>query len=170
MLWTISHRCDDAARPLADRHYNRQNIGAVNFMPPGRCVVLLSRCRRAVFGTSWPFTEYVKHAWGGAWVNSLFRTESRDLGLASDLIRLAIAATRHIWPLVPSLGMITFVDPKKVRPVWRHGKPIYGYCYLKAGFEHVGFTQGGLWAWQLLPSAMPLPSPAYTDQRELEFA
>jgi len=33
---------------------------------------------------------------------------------------------------------------------------MWGYCYLKAGFKHVGFTKGGLWAWQMLPSEMPL--------------
>jgi hypothetical protein len=24
-----------------------------------------------------------------------------------------------------------------------------------AGFRHVGFTKGGLWAWQMLPDEMP---------------
>ncbi len=39
----------------------------------------------------------------------------------------------------------------------RRGQPIYGYSYLKAGFKHVGFTKGGLWAWQMLPADMPAP-------------
>lgn len=51
--------------------------------------------------------------------------------------------------------MVTMVDPRHVRPIHKRGEPIYGYCYLKAGFTHVGFTKAGQWVWQLLPDAMP---------------
>lgn len=164
MMWQVAHRNDDEARLIADRHYNRQKIGAPGFVPPGRCFVL--KHERALWVTSWPFAEYVKHAWPGAWINSLFRNERA--AKASDLIVQAVAATRVKWPDVPPLGMVTFVDPKKVPPVIRRGKAIYGYCYLRAGFKHVGFTKGGLWAWQLLPKDMPPPVPAQGAQ--LEFA
>jgi len=50
--------------------------------------------------------------------------------------------------------MVTFVNAGEVR---RKRDP--GRCYLRAGFRHVGFTKGGLWAFQLLPSQMPAPSP-----------
>ena len=150
MNWHLSHRADPAALPIADRHYNRQKIGSPQFVPPGRCLVLL--CDGALWVTSWPFAEFVRHAWPGAWVNSLYRKERA--GRASTLIREAISATRSIWT-PPELGMITFVDPKHVKPTMVRGKPIYGYCYLKAGFRHVGFTKGGLWAWQMLPHEMP---------------
>ena len=152
MIWTLSHRADVNALPLADRHYNRQKIGSPQFVPPGRCLVLL--CDGALWVTSWPFAQYVRHAWPGAWVNSLFRKECS--GQASTMIREAIAATRSIWT-PPELGIITFVDPKHVPGTIVHGERIYGYCYLKAGFKHVGFTKGGLWAWQMLPSEMPEP-------------
>ena len=92
MNWVLSNRADPAAVLLADRHYNRQKPGTSQFVPPGRCVVLLSDDARAVWVTSWPFAEYVKHAWAGAWVNSLFRNEGDYL--SSDLITQAIAATR----------------------------------------------------------------------------
>jgi len=154
-LWRISHRADPLSLPLADRHYNRQKIGSPQFVPPGRCLVLRSADSNALWVTSWPFAEYTKHAWGGAWVNSLFRSEGA--GRASDLIREAIAITRTIWE-PPPLGMITFVDSKHVPPKIRRGEAIYGYSYLKAGFRHVGFTKGGLWAWQMLPEDMPEPS------------
>src|SRR5258708_21960634 len=88
-MWRISHRADTAALPLADRHYNRQKIGSPQFVPPGRCIVLLTDCHKAVWVTSYPFAQYVKHAWAGAWVNSLFRTEGA--GLASNLILEAVA-------------------------------------------------------------------------------
>ncbi len=147
MEWSISHRADPAAVRLADRHYNRQTIGSPQFVPPGRCLVLMTVCSRALWVTSWPFAEYVKHEWAGAWVNSLFRNESDQL--SSDLIRAAVACTQSVWE-APSLGLITFVDASKVR---RKRDP--GRCYRKAGFEHVGFTKGGLWAFQMKSQDMP---------------
>jgi hypothetical protein len=152
--WRLSNRNDVRALPLADRHYNRQKIGAPGFVPPGRCLVLLTEDETALWVTSWPRKEYVQHAWAGAWVNSLFRKESN--AVASELILEAIAATRSIWP-APDLGIISFVDPRKVPGVTMHGRRVFGYCYQRAGFEHVGFTKGGLWAWQLLPKRMPRP-------------
>jgi hypothetical protein len=157
--WQISHRFDRSALGLADRHYNRRKVGSPQFVPPGRCIVLLTTCERALWVTSWPFAQYVRHAWAGAWVNSLFRNEGA--GLASDLIRAAIAATRAVWT-PPPLGIITFVDAGKVR---RKRDP--GRCYLRAGFRHVGETKGGLLAFQMLPDDMPAPESALGVTAEL---
>jgi hypothetical protein len=158
MIWSLSHRAATAPRLIADRHYNRQSVGAIGFVPPGRCLVLAAE--QAVWVTSWPFAEYVRHAWAGAWVNSLFRNEGA--GLSSALIRQAVAATRWRWPSVPTLGMVTFVDASKVR---RKRDP--GRCYLRAGFQRVGETQGGLLAFQLLPGDMPDPEPPNLAQLAL---
>lgn len=147
MKWEYANRADKDCLILADRHYNRQKIGSPQFVPPGRCIVLKTFCRRAVWVTSWPFAQYVKHAWAGAWMNSLFRNEGA--GLSSELILEAISATRAKWE-PPPLGIVTFVDAGKVKP-----KQNPGYCYLRAGFTQVGETKGGLLAFQLLPSAMP---------------
>jgi hypothetical protein len=152
--WRMSHRADPLALPLADRHYNRQKPGSPQFMPPGSCVCFVAGDPvRAIWGTSWPFAEYVKHDWAGAWMNSVFRSEGA--GVASVLIREAIAATREVYGEPPVLGMVTFVDPSKVPGTKRRGRIIYGYSYLAAGFRHVGFTKAGLWAWQMLPADMP---------------
>lgn len=159
MPWRLSWRADSAAREIADRHYNRQAIGAPQFVPPGRCLVL--RTDAALWVTSWPFAEFVKHEWAGAWINSAFRRE--DGPLASDMIRAAIAATRWRWPLTPHLGMVTFVDPGKVRH-----KRDPGRCYLRAGFHRVGATKGGLIALQLLPDEMPEPLPPINAQLSME--
>jgi len=153
MPWVRSHRADPEVRPLADRHYNRQKIGAPQFAPPGRCLVLKTPARDAFWITSWPFAEYVKHAWAGAWVCSAFRNESA--ALSSDLIRAAVAATRAEYGDAPALGMVTFVDTKKTR---RKRDP--GRCYLRAGFRNCGHTKGGLVALQLLAEDMPQPIPA----------
>jgi len=158
MGWRLSHRADQRARVIADRHYNRQSVGSAQFVPPGRCLVLWQP--RAFWVTSWPFAEYTKHAWAGAWVCSAFRNEGA--GLSSTLIRDAVAHTRWQWPDVPELGMITFVNRDKVRH-----KRDPGRCYRKAGFAPCGETAGGLLALQLLESGMPAAAPPLNSQVDL---
>jgi len=146
--WVLSHRFDRDALPLADRHYNRQKPGTNQFVPPGRCVVLLTKGADALWVSSWPFAQYVRHAWAGAWVCSCFRNESGVL--SSLLIREAVAITKWVWPEVPAQGIVTFIDTTKVRK-----KRDWGRCYRKSGWKPCGWTQGGLFALQLLPCDMP---------------
>jgi len=149
MRWLLSDRADPRALPIADRHYNRQKPGTPQFVPPGRCLVLLTAEADALWVTSWPFAEYTKHAWAGAWVNSCFRNESRHL--SSELIAEAVAATRWYWGDAPELGIVTFIDRKKTKP-----KAHPGYCYRIAGWKEVGRTKvSDLVALQQLPSEMP---------------
>jgi hypothetical protein len=183
MRWRESWRADPAGRRIADNHYNRQKVGADQFVPPGRCVVLVihdaDQPEAALWVTSWPFPEYVKHAWPGAWVCSTFRNQLRDpAGLAlhrsSELTTEALAATRWYWEPPPQ-GIITFIDPKKTKH-----KRDPGRCFLKAGFHVSGKapangthrpvcicdgmpaqTEGGLVAlhmarWQIPPARQPL--------------
>lgn len=114
---------------MADRHYNRQKIGAPQFVPSGRCVVLQIP-HDALWVTSWPM--FTRHAWPGAWINSLFRNERPDVHLSSSLITEAIAATRFYWTPPPE-GLITFIDEGKTRK-----KRDPGRCYLRAGFHRSG--------------------------------
>lgn len=81
---------------------------------------------------------------------SLFRNEVPDRYLSSELITQAVAATRAVWSEPPDLGFVTFVDARQVRH-----KRDPGRCYRRVGWEHVGYTQGGLLALQLLPDQMP---------------
>ncbi len=159
MRWWLSNRADSEVVPLADRHYNRQKVGSPQFAPPGRCLVLKTNPVDAFWITSWPFAEYVKHAWPGAWICSAFRNEGQHL--SSDLITEAVAATCSEWT-PPSLGMVTFVDARKVK---RKRDP--GRCFIRAGFRHVGFTKGGLVALQLLPGDMPVAAPPLKTQERL---
>lgn len=162
--WHRSFRADPHALPLADRHYNRQKIGSPQFVPPGRCLVLLTAEASALWVTSWPLAQYAKHAWAGAWVNSLFRNEDPALYLSSALILAAVAATLAEFGPPPALGLVSFVDPTKTR---RKRDP--GRCYRRAGFRVAGATGSGLIALQLLPDAMPDPLPA-NGPRQLAFA
>ena len=142
MRWHLSWRADPSAREIADRHYNRQKVGADQFVPPGRCLVLIAsspgaRSPDALWITSWPMAEYVKHAWAGAWTCSAFRNEApmpyRLDGpmVSSELIRQAVAATvAHFGP-PPAMGFVSFVDGRRVR---RKRDP--GRCFLRAGWRY----------------------------------
>jgi hypothetical protein len=114
--------------------------------------VLLTECERALWVTSAPKREYVKHRWAGAWINSLFRNEGA--GLSSLLIRAAVRESIEYFAArgvdVPWRGMVTFVQRDKVRST----NP--GYCFLQAGFVRVGETKDeGHVALQLRPRRMP---------------
>lgn len=150
MRWEVSWRADPHARAFADRHYNRQAVGAQQFVPPGRCLVLTTPY--AFWVTSWQ--EYVDHAWPGAWNCSAFRNEAGREHRSSELIREAVAATRWRFPRTPPRGMITFIDTTRVRP-----KRDPGRCYLRAGFRQVGTTGKGLLVLCLDPADMPDPEP-----------
>lgn len=149
MRWELSTRADPHARSIADRHYNRQKIGSPQFVPPGRCLVLSHA--KAFWVTSWPFAEFVKHEWAGAWICSAFRNEGA--GLSSELIGEACAAT--VWRFGPPPrphGMITFINADRVKQ-----KKDPGYCFLRAGFKRLGSTKGGLIALGLGPDEHPSP-------------
>lgn len=152
-IWRRAHRFDREACALADRHYSRQKPGSPQMMPPGSCRVLVANNSKGVFGLSFPKAEFVKHAWAGAWIVSIFRNEEAG-PLASDMIREALAHMRTEYD-VPELGCVTFVDPKKVRGVHERGELVKGFCFKRAGFRAVGETKGGLIAWQMLPKEMP---------------
>lgn len=162
MIWRLAYRADPFARKIADRHYTRQSVGSPQFVPTGRCMVLTAQTETGIayWVTSWPFPEWVKHEWKGAWICSAFRNEGA--GLSSRMIREAVAATRFFFGEPPELGMVTFVDPERVRE-----KADPGHCYIIAGFRPCGFTQGGLPALQMLPKKMPKPEAAIDQQAGL---
>ena len=148
MHWQLSWRADPRARRLADRHYNRRRPGATQFVCPGRCLVLLTAQADALWVSSWQVPRWVRHGWPGAWSCPCFRNESPRL--SSDLIRQAVAATRYLWGDPPPEGMVTFVDPRRVR---RKRDP--GRCFRRAGWVPCGTTARGLLALRLPPAAMP---------------
>jgi hypothetical protein len=160
VIWHLSTRARDDSRQLADRHYNRQKPGTPQFVPTGSCLVLHAGEigePQALWVTSWPRAEYVRHKWPGAWINSLFRNEGA--GLSSDLIRQAVAATRAHYGEPPSLGMVTFVNAAKTA-TRRSSRSAPGECYRRAGFQEVGRTKvNSLIVLQLLPEDMPPAHP-----------
>jgi hypothetical protein len=137
MLWEQSNSFSDLSREIADRHYNRQKPGTPRFVPPGRCFVLRAEnaSGRALWVTSWPFEEYTKHEWAGAWICSAFRNEGA--GRASDLIRDAVAATKTFFGDPPPLGMVTFVDRTKSKANSRSWAGCLGLDLFEGGISGV---------------------------------
>ncbi len=113
-VWQVRGRSDPAARALADRRHSRKRPGALWIGPPGRVLVLVTPCERAVWLTHWPRADL---AFDGldAWRCSLFRNEGA--GRSSDLIRAAMTLTAQTW-----------VEPAKV------ASPHPGYCFKQAGW------------------------------------
>lgn len=130
--WVRVRRTNAQARTLADRHYSRQSVGNVEFMPPGRLLVLLAT------SAVWGVCENLDPVGNLRWRCTIFRNESNVL--SSDLIRSATEATYWFWAAhyrhVPE-RLTTEVDPTKTR---RKRDP--GRCFVRAGWEVLGEVRG----------------------------
>lgn len=137
-LWQVTRKTDTACRLLADKHYSRQTIGAINFCRPGNNYVLRTADGDAVW-VSW-LSKYRDDGFQ-AIECTIFRNESPYL--SSHLIQLATLMTFAHFPTEDTI--ITYVDPKSV------ASKNPGYCYMKAGYkklEHVS-KKRGLWTFSI---------------------
>jgi len=167
MIWQVSDRADPMAAALADRHYSRKHVGATQFAPPGRCLVLYAKTDtgQALWVSSWQKPQYVHHPFPGAWMCSMFRNESA--GVASQMIREAVAATVAVFGGAPAAGMVTLVNPRKVAPTLVRGVPTWGRVFELAGFKVCGSTSRGLLWLRLDPADMPDADPPIRYQANL---
>lgn len=124
--WQVRNCADPAANALADRHYSRRRPGSGQVGPPGRKLLLVTPCERAVWLTHWPYAELALDGLD-AWRCSIFRNEGA--GLSSDLIRLAMDLTANLWADRPAAGWVTWVDTTKTPG------PHHGYCFKQAGWR-----------------------------------
>jgi hypothetical protein len=69
----------------------------------------------------------------------VFRREGGALASAQLTAARLIAQAR--WP---GERLFTFVDPRKVQPTWRAGRPTWGHCFYQDGWTFAGVSQGGL--------------------------
>lgn len=132
-IWRRVPKRSAVARALADRHYSRQTIGADDFIPPGRCLVLVTPCGRA----TWAVVENRDPVGALRWRCTIFRNEGA--GLSSDLVRAATSATFDYWRRhyhgLPVAPLRTEVDPAATR---RKRDP--GRCFIRAGWRVVAVT------------------------------
>jgi hypothetical protein len=124
--WQVRNAFDSAANALADRHYNRQQRGSGQVGPPGRKLVFVTHCERAVWVSHWPYADLALDGLD-AWRCTIFRNEGA--GLSSELIRAAMNLTALLWRGHPAEGWITWIDRRQVRST----NP--GYCFKQAGWS-----------------------------------
>jgi hypothetical protein len=127
--WQVRCKNDPAACALADRHYSRRRPGSGQVGPPGRKLVLVTPCERAVWLTHWPDADKAMDGLD-CWRCSIFRNEAPAELLSSHLIRAAMNLTASLWAARPTStpGWVTWVDPAKV------ASPNPGYCFKQAGW------------------------------------
>lgn len=130
--WLPVRTSDYRLRALRDRHY-AGGIGGRTVGQPGRRLAFVTFEGTAGWVSHWPDPQYVDHAFGDAYVCTLFRKEFD--GPASPMIEDAIRRTEDRWGAPPSGGWLTFVDPNEVE------SPNPGYCFKCAGFVVVGRTK-----------------------------
>jgi hypothetical protein len=124
-VWQVRSHRDPAALALADRHYSRRRPGSGQVGPPGRKLVLVTPCERAVWLSHWPYAHLALDGLD-AWRCSIFRNEGA--GLSSELIEAAMALTAKRWSGRPADGWLTWIDTTKIRSA----NP--GYCFKQAGW------------------------------------
>jgi hypothetical protein len=136
--WQRVDHADPRALDMADRHYSRQSPGTPEFIANGNKIALLHFAPDGTPAALWashrPAPEIATRPDGrDVWACTLFRIEQPTIQ-ASALIREAVAITKGLWAPLPADGFYTTVDPRKVRPIKRRGRDLWGYCYIKAGW------------------------------------
>lgn len=112
---------------------------------PGEKLLLVTLCQKALF--VWRKFRPMNDQIG---INcAVFRNEGA--GLSSDLIRLADDMAWERWP---GERLYTYVDPKNTRH-----KRDPGRCFLKAGWNHCGWTPKGLRILECSPQSANAEKP-----------
>ena len=132
-LWIIGQDGEPELRALYDKHYSsykyRDGRKPKKFVGPGEHIVLTLPNRSALF--VW---RKFRDDSGQTGVNcSVFRNESGTL--SSDLIREADAIADFCWPGERHYTYVRATAVKSENPGW---------CFICAGWEHCGYTKGGL--------------------------
>lgn len=135
MRWVRVTRGDSAANALANRHYSRRRRGRT-VGPPARVAILRTPAGDALWVASSSDHERDTPTFRRAWVCNYFRNESPHL--ASELILEALAATVDVLGHPPDDGIVTYVDPARVRPNRRPGR-----VFERAGFERTRLVTSG---------------------------
>lgn len=137
--WKRIHHCDPRALDMADRHYSRQAPGTPEFIGSGEKIALMHFLPDGTPAALWASHrpapgKAVRYDGLDAWACTMFRVEHRTVA-ASVLIREAVAVTKALWQPLPADGFYTTVNPEKVKPIKVRGAPVWGYCYIKAGWQ-----------------------------------
>jgi len=53
-------------------------------------------------------------------------------------------AMAEAWARWPGERFFTYVNPRAVKPTIERSRPVWGWCFYKAGWSYVGLTSRGL--------------------------
>jgi hypothetical protein len=133
---------NDTGRAIFDEHYSRYRYAdgrkPLLYVGPGEKMVLLTADALALF----IWRKFIPMDGQIGVSCAAFRNEGPCL--SSDLIREADSLAWSRWP---GERLYTYVDPKKTR---RKRDP--GRCFLKAGWNHFGWSKRGLRILECKPS------------------
>ena len=140
--WMEMRDGDASCRTIFARHYSRYVYADGRkpklFMGPGEKMVLMRADGMALFG----WRKFID-ASGQRGVNcAIFRNEGSEV--SSSLILEAEAPARARWPCE---RFYTYVDHRKVAPTMVRGAPVWGFCFLKAGWSFAGISKSGKLIW-----------------------
>lgn len=143
---------DPSCRAIFDRQYSRYVYADGRrpklFVGPGEKMVLMQSDGLAL--CVWRKQEFTKDGQTG--VNcAIYRNESPRQ--ASQMLRDAM---RLAWERWGGERLFTYVDPRKVAPTMERSRPVWGWCFYKAGWRFHGLTKQGL---HILECSAPAPSP-----------
>lgn len=134
---------NDTGRAIFDNHYSRSRYAdgrkPLLYVGPGEKMVLLTPDALALF--IWRKFRSMDPQQEGVCC-AVFRNEGPQL--SSALIR---SADELAWARWPGERLYTYVDPQKTR---RKRDP--GRCFLKAGWQHFGWSKGGLRILEIRPA------------------
>jgi hypothetical protein len=132
---------NDTARAIFDNHYSRRHYRdgrkRLLFLGPGEKLVLITPDALGLF--AWLKFFSMDHQEGV--MCTVFRNEGAER--SSDLIRAAVAMAWEKWP---GERLYTYINPGKIRH-----KRDPGRCFLRAGWQHCGWTKKGLRILEIRP-------------------
>lgn len=138
---------DPSCRAIFDRHYSRYVYADGRkpklFVGPGEKMVLMQADGQAL--CVWRKQEFTKN--GQIGINcAIYRNESERS--ASAMLR---AAMETAWQRWPGERLFTYVDPRKVKWTMERSRPVWGFCFYKAGWSFCGLTGKGLHILECIP-------------------
>lgn len=142
----VTNQYDPECAALADRHYSRRTLGGRQFAYAGKKLILRNAEGSALLVWIHPRPEYRQDGRRGYYLQ-IFRNESKRR--ASEIL---LEAERIVFERWGPNHLFTFVDPRKTRAIFRHGRRVVGFCFLKAGWKPMRnqdgtpcLTKRGLW-------------------------
>jgi len=130
---------DASCRAIFDRHYSRYVYADGRkpklFVGPGEKIVLMQADGQALC----VWRKFISDD-GQQGVNcAIYRNESPRK--ASEMLKDAMA---EAWLKWPGERLYTYVNPRKVRPTLERSRPVWGFCFYRAGWSFCGLSGKGL--------------------------